>query len=210
MIKGFLGLALAAGVMAAPAAAVISGGTLVAGSAFTNGGIFVNLGNPAAFAIGADTTNSSNVFGINEKQMFTLTRTLLTNLGGNIAAGQTIRSHVISFDPLGFTQTAIGTVSFNTKVLAVIYSGGRMVASNYLGNPNVTYTTPSAFALEATDNVSFSGNTVSYNLLNGVSSDNFRVITQGVPEPAAWALLIIGFGLVGAAARRRGQVAVAA
>lgn len=29
----------------------------------------------------------------------------------------------------------------------------------------------------------------------------------GVPEPSAWALLIIGFGMVGAGLRRRGQVA---
>lgn len=27
----------------------------------------------------------------------------------------------------------------------------------------------------------------------------------GVPEPGAWALIIAGFGLVGAAARRRGE-----
>ncbi|NJC09692.1 PEPxxWA-CTERM sorting domain-containing protein [Polymorphobacter fuscus] len=32
----------------------------------------------------------------------------------------------------------------------------------------------------------------------------------GVPEPASWAMLITGFGLVGAAARRRRSVAVAA
>ena len=30
-----------------------------------------------------------------------------------------------------------------------------------------------------------------------------------VPEPAAWALLVVGFGLVGAAARRRGAVSLA-
>lgn len=31
-----------------------------------------------------------------------------------------------------------------------------------------------------------------------------RMIAPGIPEPATWALLIAGFGLVGAAARRRG------
>lgn len=34
--------------------------------------------------------------------------------------------------------------------------------------------------------------------------------TPGVPEPTTWAMLITGFGLVGAAARRRRQVTVAA
>lgn len=33
--------------------------------------------------------------------------------------------------------------------------------------------------------------------------------TPGVPEPATWAMLILGFGFVGAAARRRGTMAVA-
>ena len=34
--------------------------------------------------------------------------------------------------------------------------------------------------------------------------------TPGVPEPSSWAMLIAGFGIVGAAARRRRQAAVAA
>ncbi len=37
-----------------------------------------------------------------------------------------------------------------------------------------------------------------------------RLDTAAVPEPAAWALMISGFGLVGAAARRRRQVAATA
>lgn len=44
-------------------------------------------------------------------------------------------------------------------------------------------------------------------------ADNLRfdsVPPQGVPEPAAWALMIGGFGLAGAAARRRRQAAVLA
>ena len=38
----------------------------------------------------------------------------------------------------------------------------------------------------------------------------FAVGTAAVPEPAAWALMIAGFGLVGTALRRRQDVAVAA
>jgi hypothetical protein len=36
------------------------------------------------------------------------------------------------------------------------------------------------------------------------------IATTAVPEPASWAMLIIGFGLTGAAARRRRGAAVAA
>jgi hypothetical protein len=31
----------------------------------------------------------------------------------------------------------------------------------------------------------------------------FARVAEGIPEPAAWALMIAGFGLVGAAARRQ-------
>jgi hypothetical protein len=40
----------------------------------------------------------------------------------------------------------------------------------------------------------------------GVTYDNFRFTAGdggGVPEPATWAMMIAGFGLVGAASRRR-------
>jgi hypothetical protein len=30
-------------------------------------------------------------------------------------------------------------------------------------------------------------------------------ITSGVPEPATWAMMIVGFGLVGSAVRRRNR-----
>jgi hypothetical protein len=38
--------------------------------------------------------------------------------------------------------------------------------------------------------------------------DNFSYTLNGVPEPASWALMIFGFGAVGAAARRRAKVRV--
>jgi hypothetical protein len=39
--------------------------------------------------------------------------------------------------------------------------------------------------------------------------DNVKLtVDAGVPEPAAWAMMLAGFGLVGAAMRRREKVAV--
>jgi hypothetical protein len=55
--------------------------------------------------------------------------------------------------------------------------------------------------------------TLYFGVTDGQYSDNgggFRVTISNVPEPASWALLIAGFGLTGAAMRRRRQVAVAA
>jgi hypothetical protein len=46
--------------------------------------------------------------------------------------------------------------------------------------------------------------------LQGANAINFafRIDRGGVPEPAAWAMMLAGFGLVGSAMRRREKVAV--
>ena len=65
--------------------------------------------------------------------------------------------------------------------------------------------------------VTFAGTAKSINFAGTAGRTGFDDITfgsdvagGGVPEPASWAMLIAGFGLVGAAARRRRNVAVAA
>ena len=40
-------------------------------------------------------------------------------------------------------------------------------------------------------------------------ADNFRVTVNAVPEPATWAMMIVGFGMVGGLARRRRRLAIA-
>ena len=56
------------------------------------------------------------------------------------------------------------------------------------------------------------GTTLYSGYLDGrdVASVSTTFTAGGVPEPASWAMLIAGFGLTGAAARRRRMVAVAA
>ena len=213
MLKTVFGLATLAGLaVAAPASAVITSGVLSGGTALANGGMFVNLGNhPGMLTVGTGTDNSFNVSGFNEKQKVTLLRNLTPNLGATILKNTLVNSQYIFFDaPTGRPITAIGSVVFRTKILGVLRSGGKVATTNALfGNPMVTYTTPPAFALEASDRVSFSGKTLSFSLANGIASDDFRVLTA-VPEPATWGMMLAGFGLVGAAARRRrGLTAVA-
>jgi hypothetical protein len=49
------------------------------------------------------------------------------------------------------------------------------------------------------------------NLFPGSNASSFQIIgTSGAPEPAEWALMLGGFGLAGAALRRRRSVAAAA
>ena len=39
--------------------------------------------------------------------------------------------------------------------------------------------------------------------INGVSGDHYDFVISSIPEPATWAMMIVGFGLVAGAARRR-------
>lgn len=50
-----------------------------------------------------------------------------------------------------------------------------------------------------------SGESISYRLIIGDYADRLNYI----PEPASWAMMILGFGIVGSAVRRRQSVAVA-
>jgi hypothetical protein len=202
--KILVGTLMAAVMAAAPASAVIMSGTLTGGTAFTAGGVFVKIANPVGMTVGIDSTNSSNVFGFDERRKVTLSKAYATQVGGIIAKGAVVNSHYLFFDaPTNAPQTAIGTVTFKTRILGICSSGGCVGRMNpVFGLPSVTYTIPASYALESSDSVSFSGKTLSYNLRNGIAGDNFRVLTA-VPEASTWAMLIAGFGMVGASARRR-------
>jgi hypothetical protein len=47
------------------------------------------------------------------------------------------------------------------------------------------------------------GSGVGLGFYNDVRIDNFRTAINVVPEPATWAMMIVGFGLIGGALRRR-------
>lgn len=198
--KILVGMLTVAGMAAAPASAVIMSGTLTGGTAFTASGVFVKIANPVGMTVGIDSTNSSNVFGFDERRAVTLSKAYNTQVGGIIAKGTVVNSHYLFFDaPTNAPKTAIGTVTFRTRILGVFTSGGGVASTSLpFGLSGVTYTHPASFALEpSADSVSFSGKTLSYNLLNGIAGDNFRVMTA-VPEASTWAMLIAGFGMVGA------------
>ena len=44
----------------------------------------------------------------------------------------------------------------------------------------------------------------------GGFAGNLQILQSGIPEPATWAMMIIGFGLIGSTIRRRNRVALAA
>ena len=92
-----------------------------------------------------------------------------------------------SFDPAGFVINGVLT----------------QLTTNGIPRPALQFGTYS-FNVNAGDNFGFFVRTTDGALGRGVFTVN------AVPEPSSWAMLIAGFGLVGAAARRRRQVQTAA
>jgi hypothetical protein len=200
---------------ATPASAAIVMGNITSPA----GGTFVKLANPAVLTNIGDRTsqlnglNQLNLYGFDEAQGVTLGSALAVNLGGpasnngSIAAGTRVSSHTLFFDPTG-TKTAIGSVTFDRKVLGVLRTTARQLATDSQFAPGLSFSNVSARGLEGVDQVlswTPGSKTVSVNWNASNPGDTLRVVTAAVPEPATWAMMIIGFGLVGGAMRARRQ-----
>jgi hypothetical protein len=103
-----------------------------------------------------------------------------------------------SFNAIGF---ALYTNAYNAPVLSLFAPGGALI-----GN----YTVPQAphqlgfFGLTSTAAIGSAVLIVDRGWVENVAIDNVSIgALANVPEPASWALLVAGFGLLGAAMRRR-------
>jgi choice-of-anchor C domain-containing protein len=113
------------------------------------------------------------------------------------------RDYVVTFDLAANPDNAI------TKLLNVT-AGENFTQYSYAGTPQPLEWTPQVFnffALGSQTTLTFAGGNPGP---WGAALDNVNVSLVPVPEPATWAMLIAGFGLVGAVARRRRRVTVAA
>jgi len=209
LLKGFdviLAVALLAATMSVPAAATIIGGTVTGGTAKTDGGIFVKLTVPLSNpfgprdSVGNDTFQSPNLFGFDEDQNILLTAPLTVDLGSSpIPAGTTLASHYIFFDP-GPGLEVIGTVDFDSDVLAIVTSTTTLADSDFLANTGVTYLNPGERGLEAGDSVTISGpRQILFDTFASSPGDYVRVLTQFSPAAAAapepGGVVLLGTGL---------------
>lgn len=121
-------------------------------------------------------------------------------------------SNSSGFSPLGFVDGAAGPLGYcNGGSCGVVSATAQGMLSPLLVGVSLPYDDNS---------VEFGSQLSGYNPLkvvltfdNGnpaLIASNIRNISVGVPEPATWGLMIMGFGGIGAALRRRRVVALAA
>jgi hypothetical protein len=175
-----------------PAHATIISGIVTGGTAETAGGMFVKLTVPLANPFGApdsvgnDNLQSPNLYGFDEDQNILPASPLSVDVGPSpIAAGMTVASHYIFFDP-GPTQEVIGTVDFDSDILGIITSTGLLAASDFLANTGVNYLNPANRGLEAGDSVTINGpREMLFDTVASSPGDYVRVLTAFSPSAAS-------------------------
>lgn len=215
MLVKFLKVLTGTILLAGSAQALVVGGGVTGGSASANGGVFQQLNTAVPFSVGNNQQQSFNLFAFNELQGVILGAPLAVDILGPISAGTRVNSHYVFFDPAR-DATMRGFVDFDAPIIGIATSLATLVASDFLGNPNVTYLSPLLRGLEGADVVSiapgFNGQRNRINFLRASTpGDYIRVFTAAaVPEPGTWVMMIAGFGFAGLASRRRRSVRVTA
>jgi len=184
------------------AGGAIIGGSVTGGSALTQGGTFVKLTPPIPNpfgppnSVGTDNFQSPNLFGFDEQQLAVLLSPLAVDVGGSsLPANTAVASHYVFFDP-GPTLNVLGTVNFDSDVLAIIASDTNLSSSDFLSNPGVNYLNPTLRGLEVGDAVTISGpRQIAVNVTAGSPGDYVRVLTA-MPQPPRLAILPVGTNLV--------------
>lgn len=187
--------------------AIVVSGVITGGDVLGTGN-FINLSpvvNP--LSVGNNNFQTHNLYAFDEDQNIHLSSPLDVDVGsgGAIAAGSTVASHYVFFDPINFISV-IGQITFDSRILGVATSTGNLDDSDFLINNSVTYISTGLRGLEAGDFVTIlSANVLQVNFTASTPGDYIRVFTEFspgappsvVPVPAALPLFGTGLALMG-------------
>jgi len=181
-------------VSASPASAAVITYTISGTFSGTTGAVSYT-GQQATFTGIGDTSTLRTVNGFE-----TVTLNSLTAADSNGVTTLTVLS------PMTFIYDAsFGFVAFaNSTVTGQLFAIGVAGLSNYDGISNFGQSAPSDLSGPTSGADPYLSN------LGNVSIDTVRqarfsasVVTAAVPEPATWAMMLVGFGMIGATARYR-------
>lgn len=203
ILAAIAGLALAA----APANAVIT--SIVLGTGPVSSSIIAAPAN-------VQTLSGNTFFGFTERSNFLvsgpantrpqiLPAPLFPNGSVAVPTNTRVSSHFFVFAPTA-NRTVTGTITFNQHIIGIQRTFGAINAASSLPlrAPGTSYALTSNQGTDGGDTLTFvNSKTLNFSMTaTSVNKDMFSVITA-VPEPATWAMLLVGFGLVGFARRRQ-------
>jgi hypothetical protein len=180
-------------------AAFSAAGTIVQTTNFdSNGGLFTFPGNP--YTIGALTFVGGNGNIIGGIADWDMARSLITD---SLVLGTTVQISgaydLFAFNAGNFFRNGTTTIDIVTNLGSYQFTPSTTL---YAYNGSLTFLGYQTGPGEYFTSIRFSGN-------ESTGGTDFQIGTAGavaVPEPASWALMIMGFGLTGAAMRRRAVV----
>ncbi|NJC09316.1 PEPxxWA-CTERM sorting domain-containing protein [Polymorphobacter fuscus] len=153
-----------------------------------------------------------------------LNLTGLTSLGPNVANGA-LRAEdpvfmVVGFGggptysgltgPDSFGRSGFVQADTNTGDVVGLSQSLFIVPNGYVSGTQIAPST-STYSNRTFASLGLTPGTYTYNFNSGANADTFKIQignVAAVPEPASWAMMIAGFGMVGAAARRRVRTSV--